>query len=207
MKRSNARRNERRTWQEQFTLGFLLALTAMGLYFAAVYGLDIARGQLRWTYGFVILMLALCGMPVGFVWMLALRHKTGAWRRGRVAAFGVLWYALMLAFFAVPFSCWPLRLSFALEQAQFEAIAHRVERGEVLSTPLHIGVFAVMKAEKDSRGIVWLWINPYGNVSGKYNVLIHCLPEQLPASTILYPLGLNTQVKLSPRWHCLGCAG
>lgn len=62
---------------------------------------------------------------------------------------------------AIPFTHWPLRLSFAISWPFMNQMANRLEAGEKVA-PQWAGVFYIRRAEINHRGMAVLWIDISG---------------------------------------------
>jgi len=86
---------------------------------------------------------------------------------------------------------WPLRINYALARDSFEALARRIRTGEQITTPVHVGLFTIRRAEISRNGIVCLWTHPQPNGSTGF---VRCQRDYLP-------FNLWSMVRLDDRWQ------
>ena len=182
-------------WLRRVGIGLLALCTGIDLqsiawltYFTALGESAIATAAGGFLLGILTLFL-------GIVWFIVLRSGKKAWSKPCLSLLGFCWLAISGAVFLMPATYWPMRLIFALQRPQFEQLAQQVERGHAPTKPVRVGFYTVTLAERDSNGVVCLWIYPDGDPRGVG--FGRCKAAEIPPSFH----NLNVQITLADDWQ------
>lgn len=102
------------------------------------------------AFGFVLCIVAFSSVP----------PRTGGGYDRRYLS---LWVACLLGIASIPFTNWPLRLSFGAMKGEFEAIAAKASQGQPVAVPIKVGPCFIRRVEmRDGRPCLWTDTNSNG---------------------------------------------
>ena len=137
----------------------------------------------------VVLLAMVLSAPAIIVGSLLIGYRRHTQRRVLPALIASVLSLLIIISVAV--THWPLRVTYALSRGSFDALAKRIRAGELIATPLRVGLFRVQRAELSHHGIVCLWTQPHPDGSTGF---VQCRRDYVP-------FNLWSLVKLDDHWQ------
>ncbi len=107
-----------------------------------------------------IVMAGCFGLLLCVVAFSSVPRRTGG---GYDRRYLCLWVACLLGIASIPFTNWPLRLSFGAMKGELEDIATKASKGKSVAVPVSVGPCVIRRVEmRDGRPCLWTDTNPSG---------------------------------------------